>query len=90
MGVKFNVTLDDEQINEIASITADKVLSTVKYCKNTEDYYERKIQDLEYSLQQRDGILVQKDLYSERLKLHIDKLKNKVKELKTQLDEKTE
>lgn len=29
MGVKFNVTLDDEQINEIASITADKVLSTV-------------------------------------------------------------
>ena len=44
MGVKFNVTLDDEQINEIASITADKVLSTVEYCKNTEkDLYSERL-----------------------------------------------
>lgn len=50
MGMKFNVTLDKEQINEIASITADKVLETVKYQKNNEAWYDREIKDLKLEI----------------------------------------
>ena len=36
--MKFNVSLDDKQIEQIANITADKVLSTVSYCKNKDEW----------------------------------------------------
>lgn len=75
MGVKFNVNLDNEQMNEIASITADKVLATVEYFKNNEEWYERQIKDLEFAITKRDSLLVQKDLYIERLKETIRRLK---------------
>ena len=34
--MKFNVILDKEQLEEIANITADKVLATVEYQKSNE------------------------------------------------------
>lgn len=80
MGMKFNVTLDNEQINEIASITADKVLETVKYQKNNEDWYDREIKDLKLEVQKRDSMIAKKDFYIERLT-------EKIKSLRNQLDE---
>lgn len=78
--MKINVTLDNEQINEIASMTADKVLATVQYQKSTEGWYDDKIKGLKIEVQKRDSMLVQKDLCIERLR-------EKIKKLRTQLDE---
>jgi len=81
MGMKFNVTLDNEQMNEIASITADKVLATVQYQKNNEEWHDSAIKGLKLEVQKRDSMLVQKDLYAERLKETIKKLKDKLDEV---------
>lgn len=80
--VKFNVTLDKEQINEIASITADKVLETVEYQKSQELWYERDIKELKLAVSQRDSMLVQKDLFIERLREALRKARAEIKELK--------
>lgn len=72
--MKFNVALDNEQISEIASITADKVLSTVKYHRDNEEWYEREIKELKRKVLKRDSMLVEKDLYIERLRERIKTL----------------
>lgn len=66
--IGINVTLSDEQINKIASSTADKVLFTNNYYRNNADWYDKQIKDLEQALSKRDSMLVQKDLYIERLR----------------------
>lgn len=43
--MNFNVTLDKEQINEIANVTADKVLETVEYQRKNVELYDREIKD---------------------------------------------
>ena len=68
--MKFNVVLDKEQLEEIASMTADKVLATVEYCK-----HERQIEDYKLAIQQRDSMLVNKDFI-------IDRLRGRIKDLK--------
>jgi D-mannonate dehydratase len=73
--LNFNVSLDNEQINEIASITADKVLATVQYQKNDAEWYDKEIKQLKLKVSKRDSMLVQKDLYAERLKETIKKLR---------------
>ncbi|MDK0621694.1 hypothetical protein P5E90_12700 [Clostridium perfringens] len=73
--MKFNVVLDKEQLEEIANMTADKVLATVEYCKNEKEIYERQIEDYKLAIQQRDSMLVNKDFI-------IDRLKGRIKELR--------
>ncbi|WP_283695792.1 hypothetical protein [Clostridium perfringens] len=73
--MKFNVVLDKEQLEEIASMTADKVLATVEYCKNEKEIYERQIEDYKLAIQQRDSMLVNKDFI-------IDRLRGRIKELR--------
>lgn len=73
--MKFNVVLDKEQLEEIASMTADKVLATVEYCKNEKEIYERQIEDYKLTIQQRDSMLVNKDFI-------IDRLRGRIKDLK--------
>ena len=73
--MRFNVVLDKEQLEEIASMTADKVLATVEYCKNEKEIYERQIEDYKLAIQQRDSMLVNKDFI-------IDRLKGRIKELR--------
>ncbi|MGU8921428.1 hypothetical protein ACV3UV_12025 [Clostridium perfringens] len=73
--MKFNVVLDKEQLEEIANMTADKVLATVEYCKNEKEIYERQMEDYKLAIQQRDSMLVNKDFI-------IDRLKNRIKELR--------
>ncbi|WP_195604474.1 hypothetical protein [Clostridium tyrobutyricum] len=79
--MNFNVTLDDKQIDEIASGTADKVLATVKYQRNNEDWYESEIKNLKLSVSKRDSMLVQKDLCIERLRVRIKELRTQLKEI---------
>lgn len=79
--MKFNVSLDKEQIDQIASITADKVLETVKYAKNKEELYEREIENLKQKVSIRDSMLVNKDLYIERLREDKKRLRDRIKEL---------
>ncbi|NGS95774.1 hypothetical protein G6Z25_02415 [Clostridium perfringens] len=73
--MRFNVVLDKEQLEEIANMTADKVLATVEYCKNEKEIYERQIEDYKLAIQQRDSMLVNKDFI-------IDRLKGRIKELR--------
>lgn len=73
--MKFNVVLDKEQLEEIASMTADKVLATVEYCKNEKEIHERQIEDYKLAIQQRDSMLVNKDFI-------IDRLRGRIKDLK--------
>ncbi|OSB13724.1 hypothetical protein B2H85_03375 [Clostridium botulinum] len=80
--MKLNVTLDKEQMDEIASITADKVLSTVEYQKSNKEWHEREIKSLLLDIQKRDSMLVQKDLIIDRQREYLRKLKNEIKELK--------
>lgn len=79
--MKFNISLDKEQIDEIASITADKVLSTVQYCRDNEMWCEREIEDLRRKVSVRDSMLVNKDLYIEKLREDKKRLREKIKEL---------
>lgn len=82
--MNFNVTLDKGQINEIANITADKVLETVEYCKNSEEWHEREIKEYKIEVQRRDSMLVQKDLVIERLRESLRKTRIELKELKSE------
>lgn len=79
--MKFNVSLDKEQIDQIASITADKILATVQYAKNKEEWYEREIENLKQKVSIRDSMLVNKDLYIERLREDKKRLRDRIKEL---------
>lgn len=80
--MKFNVSLDDKQIDQIANITADKVLSTVNYCKNKDEWYESTINDYKKQIQKRDSMIVQKDLIIERQREQLRKLRLKLEEYK--------
>lgn len=80
--MKINVSLDNEQINQIASITADKVLETVKYQKNNQEWYERDIKELKTEVQKRDSMLIQKDLVIERLREALRKTRIELNQLK--------
>ena len=80
--MKFNVSLDDKQIEQIANITADKVLSTVSYCKNKAEWYESTINDYKKQVQKRDSMIVQKDLIIERQREQLRKLRLKLEEYK--------
>lgn len=80
--MKFNVSLSDEDINKIASVAADKVLQTVKYQKNNEDWYEREIEDLKCKINHRNNMLVDKDLIIERLRERLKKTKDELNEFK--------
>lgn len=82
--IGINVTLSNEEIDKIASATADKVLFTNDYYKNKEDWYEREIKNLKHALSKRDSMLVQKDLYIERLREKAKKLKRSTKGIVTE------
>ena len=80
--MKFNVALDKEQMDEIASITADKVLASVKYSRNNEEWYEREITRFKSELSRRDSMIVERDLVIERLRASLLKTRIELKELK--------
>lgn len=80
--MKFNVSLSGEDINKIASITADKVLQTVKYQRGNDDWYKREVEDLKCKINHRNHMLVDKDLIIERLRERLKKTKDELNEFK--------
>lgn len=80
--MKFNVILDKEQLDEIASTTADKVLATVQYHKDNEEWHEREMKELKLEISKRDSMLVQKDLVIDRLSETLRRIRAELKELK--------
>ncbi|XZN14517.1 hypothetical protein ACSW9O_15735 (plasmid) [Clostridium perfringens] len=77
--MRFNVVLDKEQLEKIASMTADKVLATVQYCKNANELHEREIESYKLAIQQRDSMLVNKDFIIDRLRCRIRELREENK-----------
>lgn len=82
--MNFNVTLDKQQIDEIASATADKVLSTNNYHIKSSEMHEREIKQYKTEVQRRDSMLVQKDFVIERLRESLIKVRIELKEYKKQ------
>lgn len=80
--MNFNVSLDKKQMDEIASITADKVLATVNYHKNNEEWNEREIKGYKVEIQKRDSMLVQKDFVIDRLREALRETRIELRELK--------
>lgn len=67
-GVNLNVTLSDEQIEQIALTTADKIDYTTRINDRSNVWYEREIEMLKRDVAKRDGMLVQKDIVLERVR----------------------
>jgi len=78
-GISFNVTLSNEQIEEIASQATDKVNFTAKINMGNDSYYKSEIERLEYQLRERDRIITQKEIERDRfltvLRRHKDIIK---------------
>lgn len=56
--MKFNVSLDKEQIDQIASITADKILATVQYARSNEEWYKAEIESLRGRIKELEEKLI--------------------------------
>lgn len=65
-GMSFNVTLSQEQIQEIAAQTADKVLQTNRGRADNQKWNEEEISRLRHQISNRNEIIVQKEIIIER------------------------
>lgn len=75
--MKFDVHIDKEQIEEIAKLTADKVLETNKYLNNNLSWYEDKNEKLKHKINYLNEKIVQKDIQVERWKDKYKKCRDK-------------
>lgn len=75
-GINFNVNLSDEQIEQIASITADKVNYTKNQRNSLEEYYELEITRLKDRIKKRNEIIVNKEILLDRYRERYEKWKN--------------
>lgn len=76
-GISFNVTLSDEQMEYIASLSADKVNQTKSYVVKQSEDYERQIKELENKITRMEHLLVQKDLRNEVILERLHKWRKK-------------
>jgi uncharacterized coiled-coil DUF342 family protein len=65
-GLGFNVTLSKEQMEEIASLTADKVNYTKDKLHNNDQLYKREIEKLENRIIKLNQLIVGKELTIEQ------------------------
>ena len=63
--MKFDVNIDKEQIEEIAKLTADKVLESNKYLNNNLSWYEDENKELKHKINYLNEKIVQKDIQCE-------------------------
>ncbi len=80
-GISFNVTLSEEQIEEIAARSADKVLMTKNYIRNNEIWLQNEIDQLRSRINQRDKLLVKKELQLDRALEKLELYRKKIEEL---------
>lgn len=71
-GLSLNVTLSEEQIEQIASLSADKVNETKNYSMQSEEYYKQEIQRKDDQINRLNQMIVQREFTSDRLKKPID------------------
>ena len=64
--MKLDVHIDKEQIEEIARLTADKVLESNKYLNNNLSWYEDENKELKYEINRLNERIVQKDIQADR------------------------
>lgn len=67
-GISFNVTLSKEQIEEIASLTTDKVRQANVYKYANEEWVKQEIEDLERKVNQLNQMIVEREIHIERWK----------------------
>jgi len=87
-GLSFSAVLSKDQVEEIASITADKVNQTVKHQRNNEDWYEREFKRMRDRENKLNQLVANKELLIEnwrdtakQWKEKVDKYKEKYGEL---------
>lgn len=78
-GLNFNVTLSKEQIDEIADVTADKVLLTKQNRYDTEEWNRSEIKSLKAQISHRDKMIVEREVTIERLKTLANKIREELK-----------
>ena len=66
--MKFDVHINKGQIEEIAKLTADKVLESNKYLNNNLSWYEDKNEKLKHKINYLNEKIVQKDIQVEKWK----------------------
>jgi len=58
-GMSINVNLSDDQMEQLASLTADKVNTTRTHYMNETEVLQREVQDLRRELERRDTAIVE-------------------------------
>ena len=81
-GISFNVTLGRDQMDEIASMTADKVLKSRGNQYDTEEWLNKEIKDLKRTLAHREKMIVEREIHIERYKEVLKLYKKDSEELK--------
>lgn len=85
-GMSINVNLSEEQMEAIASLTADKVNTTRKYDENKMDWMQRDIDDLRKQVQERDSIITQNIISQDRYRVLIKKRNDAIKKLREEIE----
>jgi hypothetical protein len=67
-GLSLNVTLSNEQIEEIASLTVDKVRKENIIRYGNEEWYRHEIEELKRDLVNRNKMIVEREIHIERWK----------------------
>ncbi|SET43242.1 hypothetical protein SAMN05216389_11155 [Oceanobacillus limi] len=67
-GLSFNVTLSDEQIDQIAAVTADKIRYSTEVERNTHEYYESKLRTEKRKFELLSRKLAEKEFAIDRLR----------------------
>lgn len=86
-GMSINVNLSVEQMESIASLTADKVNLTRKYDDNKIDWMQRDLEVLRKQVQERDGIITQNILSQERYRELLKRRNQTIKQLREEIEE---
>jgi len=86
-GMSINVTLSDEQMEQIACLTADKVNITRTHYMNETQVLQQEVQDLRREIKRRDDILISDILGDNSYKKYAEIVLKKNKALQKELDE---
>ena len=89
-GLSFNVTLSKDQMEELASMTAQKVLDTQKTRYDYEAWYKNEIEDLKNAVTNREKMIVQREIHIERYKTVLQMYKDDVAKYRAKYGELTE
>lgn len=86
-GMSINVTLSEEQMNQIAELTFEKVKSIRTYYMDEVSVLQREVQDLRKEIERRDSMIVGELLREESYKDKCDRLRNVIKGLRKEIEE---